>query len=81
MSESYPNEGLVRDLLSRSDKELLGFLAKENKEHRRLAGAILDARTRTILRRYTTYTLVIAVFTALGGLAAATSAVLLWMRP
>ncbi len=70
MSEdTYPNEAFVTDMMSKSDAELIGFLAKESKHDQRVAAAILESRARDVVRAYTRYTLAIAIFTAVAALA------------
>lgn len=72
-ADTYPNEGVVKDMMSKSDAELIGFLAKENKLDQRLANAILESRARNVVRTYTRYTLAIAIFTAVAALASLAS--------
>jgi len=62
--------------MSKSDEELLGFLGKQNDQHRTLAGAILEFRSRTLLRSYTRYTFAIAVASAVAAAAAVATVII-----
>jgi hypothetical protein len=78
--KDLPNADLVKSFLVRDDIELVGWLTKDDTDHRhQVAQAVLDFRTRELLRKYTEETTKIAERTwwaAAGACAAAVGSLL-----
>jgi hypothetical protein len=61
VSKDFPNADLVKSFLTKADVELIGWLTKDDIGHRhQVAQAVLDLRSRELLRKYTEETTKIA---------------------
>ncbi len=78
--KDFPNADLVKSFLVRDDIELIGWLTKGDTDYRaHVAQAVLDLRSRELLRKYTEETTKIAKRTwwaAAGACAAAIGSLL-----
>lgn len=76
----FPNAELVQNFLRRDDVELIGWLTKDNTDDRhQVAKAVLELRSRELIRRYVEETTKIAERTwwaAAGACAAAIGSLL-----
>lgn len=74
--KDFPNADLVKSFLVRDDIELIGWLTKDDSDHRhQVAQAVLDLRSRELLRKYTEETTKIAKLTWWAAAGACASAI------